>query len=544
MSNVYLAVARGPGGVNKLVVLKAVLPELASEPSALSMFLDEARLAVQLNHPNVVQTYDVGSEGNRHVIVMEYLEGETLAQVTCRAEQNGQPMSTAMQLRVLINVLEGLHYAHELCAYDGSPLMLVHRDVSPQNIFLTYGGHVKVLDFGIAKAASSSTETVTGVVKGKIAYMAPEQMIAESLDRRADIYSVGCVLWGVATGKKLWKDTPDVQTIRRVINGDIPTPQSVNRACDDELNQIVMKAIASDPDQRYPTALALQEELERYSDRFTSPVKQKDIGAFVSTLFAHERAESKALIERQLSMNDETGVNPQGSDVRVDAPRGTWQELRGASESRSDSSHSQGGLSSGNHDAQTGTAASPRRLIWPVAVAGLMLLAGSVTYFSRTVPSSTKIANAPSTQASTPAAPPAPAPAPAPPAPGAAPTTSTLEFRAQPAQAQLYVDDRRLPSNPASLQLPIGNRPHRLRAEAPGYVSSSSEFSALHDGRIEIVLNAAGAANLVRVPSGGAQQVKHTPAAVGAPSAKGVGCAQQPFMVDADGIKKFRPECL
>src|ERR1041385_6943334 len=105
MSNVYLAVARGPGGVNKLVVLKAVLPELASEPSALSMFLDEARLAVQLNHPNVVQTYDVGSEGNRHVIVMEYLEGETLAQVTCRAEQNGQPMSTAMQLRVLINVL-------------------------------------------------------------------------------------------------------------------------------------------------------------------------------------------------------------------------------------------------------------------------------------------------------------------------------------------------------------------------------------------------------------------------------------------------------
>src|SRR5262245_26552316 len=180
MSNVYLAVARGPGGVNKLVVLKAVLPELASEPGALTMFLDEARLAAQLNHPNVVQTYEVGTEGDRHVIVMEYLEGQSLSGILRRADQANNPLSLALHLRIVINALEGLHYAHELCAYDGAPLMLVHRDISPQNVFITYEGQVKVLDFGIAKATSSSTHTATGIVKGKIAYMAPEQIIGDA----------------------------------------------------------------------------------------------------------------------------------------------------------------------------------------------------------------------------------------------------------------------------------------------------------------------------------------------------------------------------
>src|SRR5262245_60556486 len=215
MSNVYLAVARGPSGVNKLVVLKALLPDLATEPYALTMFLDEARLAAQLNHPNVVQTYEVGTEGDRHVMVMEYLEGQPLSAVMKYAERSGAPLPMKLHLRIIVNALEGLHYAHELRAYDGAALELVHRDVSPQNVFVTYDGQVKVLDFGIAKAASSSTHTATGIVKGKISYMAPEQMIADNVDRRADIYSIGCMLWAAATGKKLWKDNPDLQIMRR-----------------------------------------------------------------------------------------------------------------------------------------------------------------------------------------------------------------------------------------------------------------------------------------------------------------------------------------
>jgi serine/threonine-protein kinase len=163
MANVYLAVQHGQGGFNKLVVLKALRPELAVEPT-LSMFLDEARVAAQLNHANVVQTYEVGSHNDRHVIVMEYLEGQSFSQLLRQATATGLVIPLAVRVRILINALEGLHYAHDLCAYDGTRLDLVHRDISPQNIFVTYAGHVKVLDFGIAKAASSSTDTEAGVV--------------------------------------------------------------------------------------------------------------------------------------------------------------------------------------------------------------------------------------------------------------------------------------------------------------------------------------------------------------------------------------------
>ncbi|HEY5372930.1 MAG TPA: serine/threonine-protein kinase, partial [Polyangiaceae bacterium] len=200
MANVSLAVTRGPGAVSKLVVLKALLPDLATEPDALTAFLEEARLAAQLNHGNVVQTYEVGTQGDQHVIVMEYLEGQTLGDVIRRGTVTGNPLSLAFQLRIIISVLEGLQYAHELCAYDGLPLMLVHRDVSPQNVFVTYDGQVKVLDFGIAKAKSSTINTATGMIKGKISYMSPEQMFSEGVDHRADVYSVGCMLWAAAAG--------------------------------------------------------------------------------------------------------------------------------------------------------------------------------------------------------------------------------------------------------------------------------------------------------------------------------------------------------
>ena len=316
MSNVFLAVASGPGGVNKLVVLKALLPDLATEGYALSMFMDEARLAAQLNHPNVVQTYEVGTEGDRHVIVMEYLEGQSLSATIRRAAAEGSPMPLALQLRIIINSLDGLHYAHELSGYEGASLQLVHRDISPQNVFVTYDGQVKVLDFGIAKATSASTHTAAGVMKGKIAYMAPEQIVGGAVDRRADLFSVGCMLWAAATGVKLWKDTPDVQIMRRAISGDIPTPQSVNPECDDDLNAIVMKALAREPEDRYSTAIELQHDLEVYVERFGAAAKQKEIARFVSTLFADTRAQLKALVERQLTL-----IQTDNSSVSRERPR-------------------------------------------------------------------------------------------------------------------------------------------------------------------------------------------------------------------------------
>jgi serine/threonine-protein kinase len=316
MANVYLAVAQGPGGVNKLVVLKALLPELANESESLTMFLDEARLAAQLNHPNVVQTYEVGKEGDRHVMVMEYLEGQSLSAIVKRGDLVGEPMPLKLQLRVIMSVLEGLSYAHDLSAYDGKPLHLVHRDISPQNVFVTYDGQVKVLDFGIAKAASSSTHTQAGVIKGKLAYMAPEQIVANAIDHRADLYSIGCMLWAAATGRKLWKDTPDVQVMRRVMQGDVPPPQSYNPGCDSELNHIVMKALAWQREERYQSAHELQQDIDAYCDRYTGEARQKDLASFVSKLFAETRAELKSLIERKVNLAaNEESMSPLSSMV-------------------------------------------------------------------------------------------------------------------------------------------------------------------------------------------------------------------------------------
>lgn len=553
MSNVYLAVARGPGGVNKLIVLKAVLPELASEPGSLAMFLDEARLAAQLNHPNVVQTYEVGTEGDRHVIVMEYLEGQSLADIVRAAEKAGTKLPLSMYLRIVIGALEGLQYAHDLAAYDGTPLQLVHRDVSPQNIFVTYRGSVKVLDFGIAKAASSSTHTATGVVKGKIAYMAPEQMVADNIDRRADLYSVGCILWAAATGRKLWKDVPDVHIMRRVINGDIPTPQSVNPACDDELNRIVMKALASDPNQRYETAAALQEDLERYLERL-EPVKPKDIGNFVSNLFAAQRAELKALIEHQLSRAFEEATNSADfsahSEVRATASLGTASgNFTASGSSRSLSNSALQGMSGASARdlglvAEVGEA-PPKKRGWLVPVALVLLLGAGVGFWRVNQAGEAPAAKPASVEAAKPDQP-------------AVPQMATIRFSVTPPEAELFLDDQKLPSNPTSKVLPIDGTVHKLRASAPGYVDAVAEFQPTRDDVIELLLQKAAPAEpatsataakartkarVTATPAPQATAPTPAPAASPAKPAKPASCAQ-PFYVDANGIKRVRTECL
>src|SRR5215472_7080887 len=175
MADVYLAVSRGPAGFNKLIVIKRLRPDLAADPSFRDMFLDEARLAARLNHPNVVSTFEVGEEGSSIYLAMEYLEGQPLNLVVREASKKHVSLPEELYARILADALMGLHYAHKLADYDGSPLRVVHRDVSPHNIFVTYDGQVKMLDFGIAKAESKATQTEVGVLKGKVAYMAPEQ---------------------------------------------------------------------------------------------------------------------------------------------------------------------------------------------------------------------------------------------------------------------------------------------------------------------------------------------------------------------------------
>ena len=200
MADIYLAVARGALGFSKLVVVKH-LRSYDEDRHTLDMFLDEARLAARLNHPNIVDTYDVGRDDDAYFIAMEYLDGQSLSRIM-RAAQQGQLPATAW-VRIVADALRGLHYAHELCDYDGMPFGLVHRDVSPPNIFVTYGGEIKIVDFGIAKATLNTYETDPGIVKGKLGYMAPEQVAGNVVDRRTDIFSMGVVLWEALVRRRL-----------------------------------------------------------------------------------------------------------------------------------------------------------------------------------------------------------------------------------------------------------------------------------------------------------------------------------------------------
>ena len=529
-ANVYLAMVRGPGGVSKLVVLKALLPDLADEPTAVASFLDEARLAALLNHPNVVQTYEVGSEGERNVIVMEYLEGQSLSRIVRSGNMTNRRLPDAMHLRILIEALEGLHYAHELRGYDGHALSIVHRDVSPQNVLVTYEGQVKVLDFGIAKAATTSTQTAAGLMKGKIAYMAPEQMSGALVDRRADIFSMGCMLWAAAAGQKLWKDEGDANVVRKVLSGSIPSPRSVNLGCSDELERIVMRSLELDPSNRYATAEELQEELERVTERHHR-VRGRDIGRFVSTLFADARAEVKSGIERELATFGATDTyTPQSSRDQQPGSAGGFQHtIRPEA-----TTHSGPAL----FDRPRGTPA-PAVALLAILLLALTTLAG---FYLANRNATTAFPLGPSSIVSqVPAATPTHLGSPVPAGP------MRIELQITPQEAELVLDGRLLARGSRELFLPLDGVLHRLEVSARGYEPVTRQFAVAGPETFSIELEPKTGVRRLAPPA--APRVKREPAApvTTAPlepvSPAPLAC-DSPFFVDQQGIRRVRAECL
>jgi serine/threonine-protein kinase len=316
MAEVFLALAQGPAGFNKLVVVKQIRPQLGEDPDFLSMFLDEARLAARLNHPNVVQTNEVGEDDGRYFICMEYLEGQPFNRVLAKLAKAapGEGLSLAMQLRVLVDSLAGLHHAHELCDFDGTPLAVVHRDMSPHNIFVTYAGQVKVVDFGIAKALSSSSETRTGVLKGKVGYMAPEQALGEKVDRRADVFSAGMILWEILAGRRMFKGVADVAILQQIVHGTLPSPRSVVPDLDPRLEAICMKAIARRREERHETAAELAADIEAVIDLMGEKASMRDAGKLLDRAFAADRIKIKALVESTLA-NARSSPAPLGGRI-------------------------------------------------------------------------------------------------------------------------------------------------------------------------------------------------------------------------------------
>jgi serine/threonine-protein kinase len=298
MGIVYLAAAHGPAGFSKLVALKELRPDLVQDAEFLTMFLDEARMAARLNHPNIVQTNDVGEENGRHFLTMEYLDGRSFHQILKRfASRNGFPLP--MSVAILRDALSALDYAHELADFDGSQLGFVHRDVSPHNVFVTFDGHAKVIDFGIAKARDSSLQTKTGVLKGRASYMAPEQLTHHA-DRRTDIFSVGAVLFELVTGKRLWHGMNDLEILVRLTRGDIPSVQPAAGDVPAALTEICQRALKAKPDERYATAAEMRDALDDYLWSSGGAPKPREVSLLLTTEYEAERQRSRAILDAAL----------------------------------------------------------------------------------------------------------------------------------------------------------------------------------------------------------------------------------------------------
>jgi serine/threonine-protein kinase len=459
MGQVYLAVGLGPAGVQKLVVVKQLREDLASSLAARSMFLDEARTAMRLNHPNIVQTNEVVDEGDDLYLVMEFLDGQPLARML--EERYAPRLTLSGRVRIIAEALAGLDYAHELTDFDGTPLNVVHRDVSPHNIVVTYDGHVKLVDFGVAKAADSTTVTGSGVFKGKIRYAAPEQVLCAKIDRRADIFAVGTLLWEAISNRRMWRDMSDASIMLALASGKIPDLREFGSDAPPELASICTKALAVDPATRFATANemrgALLDWLKRVDDK-------TDLGALVRGCFGKDRAELRVVIDTQIKTVRES------SSGALTMRRIPVFQLDPGTMS----------------DATVGAIAPPSRrpmtqppphvtsstpIVVAVAAVGL-LLGGAVFLGASRRPSGADL-------------PPAAA------APSPSETRVHLSLRASPPSARFVLDGKPLDANPYEGDVVRDDAQHSLSVVADGFQSRDLDARFARDVHVDVALTPA-----------------------------------------------------
>jgi eukaryotic-like serine/threonine-protein kinase len=300
MAEVYLALSGELSGYRTLVVVKRILPHLASNTDFIRMFLDEARIAALLDHPNVVRIIEVGHDGDEYFLVMELVQGKSLAGMVRKAAKEMNPLTPALSAYIVAQAANGLGYAHDLVDSDGRALGVVHRDVSPQNILVSFEGAVKMIDFGIARALGRVSQTNPGGLKGKIEYMSPEQASSEEVDRRADVFALGVVLWESITGRHLFRRDTELATMRAIVDEPIPPPSDVTPVAP-QLEQIVVRALQKRREDRFQTAQEMALALERYafaSEGF-SPLQ---LATYMKGLFDAEFVQWKKTVSSALEM--------------------------------------------------------------------------------------------------------------------------------------------------------------------------------------------------------------------------------------------------
>jgi eukaryotic-like serine/threonine-protein kinase len=299
MARVFVAMASGLGGFNKLVVLK-VLRDECLVSSGPEMFLGEARIAARLNHPNVVQTIEVGEDRGRYFICMEYLEGQPLGRLLKATQETPLPLSARLEL--ICQVLEGLSYMHGFTDLDGRPLSLIHRDISPNNVFVTYDGNVKVLDLGVAKAEGVSETTGVGTFKGKFAYAPPEQF-AGTCEQRSDLFSVGIVLWELLTYQRIAQDRSQRDIIRSRVEGRDAEFMRATSGVPSELLEICAKAAGKEPSDRYGSAIEMRDALRAYIKANHLESSPAEVRAFLDGVFSDERTQIRKVLDQRMKLS-------------------------------------------------------------------------------------------------------------------------------------------------------------------------------------------------------------------------------------------------
>ncbi len=303
MAEVFKAKAFGVEGFERLVAVKRILPNIAEDEEFITMFIDEAKIAVQLQHANVAQIFDLGKVEDSYFIALEYVHGRDLRAIFDHLRKNGvtgasgapsEKMPTSQACFIVMQLCEGLDYAHNKRDAQGRELNLVHRDVSPQNVLIGYDGEIKLVDFGIAKAAGKASKTQAGILKGKFGYMSPEQVRGLPVDRRSDIFALGIVLYELLTGERLFIGESDFSTLEKVRNVEILPPSSFNKRIPPELERIVLKALAKDADDRYQNAIDLHDDLQAFLYSVGEFYSRKDLAAWMKKTFALELAEENA----------------------------------------------------------------------------------------------------------------------------------------------------------------------------------------------------------------------------------------------------------
>ncbi len=288
MAEVFRARQTGADGFERFVAIKRILPGIAADRAFVEMFIDEAKIAVQLSHPNIAQIYDLGMEDDVYFIAQEYIHGRDMGAIVERQRAAGVPLPIPFVVHIGMKVCEALQHAHKAAAPGGQPLEIIHRDVSPSNVLVSYEGAVKVIDFGLAKAQGRLATTQVGVVKGKLAYLSPEQARGRPIDSRSDLFSLGTCLFEWLTGQRLFLRSSDVDTVMAIQRAEVPPLRALRPDAPPALQSIVLRALEPDPNQRYQTAMQMAEELLAFSYETHMTTRRAALGDYVRTLFPED----------------------------------------------------------------------------------------------------------------------------------------------------------------------------------------------------------------------------------------------------------------